>query len=216
MFPADHVKYLGLNLDKFLNWDHHIKLLSNKLSRANGVLSKLRHYAPKNILLNVYHSIFYSHMIYACPVWSLTKKMNIESITVLQKKCLRIINFAPFNSHTNDMFVNDKILKFVDIISIEQLKIIFNFLNSNLPDELMKLFHLNMEVSNCNTRNASNQGLFIPQIHTVNHGNLSLKYSGTVLWNAFIKSDSSIVSYTQIGPFKSFKFFFYLSLYECI
>ena len=127
---------------------------------------------------------------------------------------MRIIKFAPFNSHTNDMFVNDKILKFVDIISIEQLKIIFNFLNSNLPDELMKLFHLNMEVSNCNTRHVSNQGLFIPQIHTVNHGNLSLKYSGTVLWNAFIKSDSSIVSYTNIGPFKKkFPFVFFVFLF---
>ena len=47
LFPTDHVKYLGLNLDKFLNWDYHIKLLSNKLSRANGVLCKRRHYAPK-------------------------------------------------------------------------------------------------------------------------------------------------------------------------
>ena len=74
LFPADHVKYLGLNLDKFLNWYYHIKLLSNKLSRANGVLCKLRHYAPKNILFNVYHSIFYSHMTNACPVWTLTKK----------------------------------------------------------------------------------------------------------------------------------------------
>ena len=46
LFPADHVKYLGLNLDKFLNWDYHIKLLRNKLGRANGVLCKLRQYAP--------------------------------------------------------------------------------------------------------------------------------------------------------------------------
>ena len=42
LFLADHVKYLGLKLDKFRNWDYHIKLLSNKLSCANGVLCKLR------------------------------------------------------------------------------------------------------------------------------------------------------------------------------
>ena len=46
--------------------------------------------------------ISYSHMTYACPVWTLTKKMNIGLISILQSKCLRIINFAPFNSHTND------------------------------------------------------------------------------------------------------------------
>ena len=136
LFPAGHVKYLGLNLDKFLNWDCHVKLLSNKLSRANGVLCKLRNYAPKNILFNVYHSIFYSHMTYACPVWTLTKKMNIGLISILQRKCLRIINFAPFNSHTNDMFATDKILNFEDIISFEQLKVVFDFINNKLPDEL--------------------------------------------------------------------------------
>ena len=69
-------------------------------------------------------------MIYACPVWTLTKNMNIESISILQKKCMRIINFAPFNSYTNDMFADDEILKFKDIISIEQLNIVFDFLNN--------------------------------------------------------------------------------------
>ena len=152
LFPAHHVKYLGLKLDKFLNWDYHIKLLSNKLSRANGVLCKLRHYAQKNIIFNVYHSIFYSHMTYACPV-TLTKKMNIGLISILQRKCLRIINFAPFNSHTNDMFATDKILKFEDIISFEQLKVVFDFINNKLPDELNNVFQLN----NYNTRNASKE-----------------------------------------------------------
>ena len=45
---------------------------------------------------------------------------------------MRIINFAPFNSYTNDMFADDEILKYKDIISIEQLKIVFDFLNNNL------------------------------------------------------------------------------------
>ena len=31
---------------------------------------------------------------------------------------MRIINFAPFNSHTNDMFAVDKILKVIIILTI--------------------------------------------------------------------------------------------------
>ena len=46
LIPTDHVKYLGLYIDKNLSWNYHIKQLSLKLSRANGILSKLRHYAP--------------------------------------------------------------------------------------------------------------------------------------------------------------------------
>ena len=155
-------------------------------------------------------------MTYACPVWTLTKKMNIGLISILQRKCLRIINFAPFNSYTNDMLATDKILKFEDIISFEQLKVVFDKLNT-LPDELNNLFQFNCEVSNYNTRNASKEGLYIPQIQTTNHGKLSLKYSALVLWNAFIKSNCSITSFKRIRPFQIFfKIFLYFVLLNCL
>ena len=32
--PSDHVKYLGIFLDKNLAWDYNISQLSNKLSRS--------------------------------------------------------------------------------------------------------------------------------------------------------------------------------------
>ena len=43
----NYVKYLGVLIDENLSWDQHVKDLSNKLSRANEIISKLRHYAPK-------------------------------------------------------------------------------------------------------------------------------------------------------------------------
>ena len=101
LVPSDNVQYLGVYIDNFVSWDFHITLLSNKLSRANGIISKLRHFTTKETLLFVYYAIFYSHMTYGCLVWSLTTTKNIDSITILQKKSLRILNFAPINSHTN-------------------------------------------------------------------------------------------------------------------
>ena len=64
IMPSNNVKYFGARIVENLSWDHHVKELSNKLSRANGIISKLRHYAPKSAVLPVYHAIFYSHMIY--------------------------------------------------------------------------------------------------------------------------------------------------------
>ena len=74
LMPVDHVKYLGMYLDKYLSWNHHVFQLSNKLSRANGILSKLRHYAPFKTVLQVYYAIFYSHLTYGCNVWGLTSE----------------------------------------------------------------------------------------------------------------------------------------------
>ena len=83
--PSENVQYLGVYIDNFLSWDFHISQLSNKLSRANGILSKLRYFTTKEILLSVYYAIFYSHMIYGCLVWLLTTTKNMDSIIVLQK-----------------------------------------------------------------------------------------------------------------------------------
>ena len=56
--PTDNVQYLGVYIDKFLSWDCYITQLSNKLRRANGILSKLRHFTKKETLLSVYYAIF--------------------------------------------------------------------------------------------------------------------------------------------------------------
>ena len=72
LLPSDHVKYLGIFIDNNLSWDYNTIQLSIKLSRTNGILSKLRHFTPLSSLISVYYSLFYSHVTYGCSVWSLT------------------------------------------------------------------------------------------------------------------------------------------------
>ena len=189
------MKYLGLDLDQNLSFDHHVNQLSKKLSRTNGILSKLRHYTSKDTLISVYYSLFYSHILYGCPVWSLTTINNLNCISVLQKKCIRILNFSPFNSHTNQLFSDNKILKLDDIIKVQIMKLLFDFKNNNLPDDLMKLFILNSEINQYQTRNVYNKGFFIPKITTKSFGINSLKYYAPTLWNLILQNNITINSY---------------------
>ena len=212
LIPADSVKYLGLHLDKYLSWDLQTNQLSKKLSRANGILSKLRHFAPKQTLVSVYYSIFYTHLLYGCPVWSLTKKENLDTIAILQKKCMRIIHFAPFNSHTNHMYFDNKLLKFDDIICVEQLKLVFDFKNKKLPIELLDLFKLNSDIISHITRNVSKGGIFIPQVKTTNFGIKSLRCSAAVLWNNFINANE--IKITEAGISKKYLKDYFVSLYK--
>ena len=49
---------------------------------------------------------------------------NIKAMSNLQTKCLRIMNFAPLNSHINNLFTTNQKLKIDDIIKSEQLKLL--------------------------------------------------------------------------------------------
>ena len=192
LIPVDNIKYLGMYIDKYLSWNFHINQLSKKLSRANGILSKLRHNAPIETCLQVYYAIFYSHLIYGCNIWGLTTDENLKMIEVLQKKCLRIMTFSDYNSHTNPLFINLKLLKVRDIIKSQQLKLVYEFYKNLLPTDLQGLFEFDSDVHLYQTNSASKHLLHIPRIFTATYGNKSIKYHCPIVWNSTVKNNIAI------------------------
>ena len=72
LYPSKYVKYLGILIDSHLNWCFHTDLLSTKLSRSIGMLSKIRHYVSKDTLRMIYFGIFSSQLVYASQIWAQT------------------------------------------------------------------------------------------------------------------------------------------------
>ena len=181
-------------IDKYLSWNYHIQHLSTKLSRANGILSKLRHNAPLETCLQVYYATFHSHLIYGCNIWGLTSEENLYKIEVLQKKCLRIITFSDFNSHTNPLFMNLKLLKVKDLIKLHQLKLVFEFYEQVIPTDLQNLFTFSrdMHTTNLVLRSARKIFLYIPAIKTSTYGYRSMKFHCAKLWNDTFKKGIAI------------------------
>ena len=83
LIPSDNVKYLRLHLAKYLSLNIKINQLSEKLSWANGIISKLRHFVTKQTFISVYYSLFYSHLLYGCPhnlyIGEIKMKIKIRS-----------------------------------------------------------------------------------------------------------------------------------------
>ena len=44
LYTANSVKYLGIKIDENLNWHKQINNVAVKLSRANAMLSRVRHF----------------------------------------------------------------------------------------------------------------------------------------------------------------------------
>ena len=109
-----------------------------------------------------------SYASYDCNVWGLTTEENLLKIEVLQRKCVRILKFAPFNSHTNQLFIDLKFLKVKDIIDTHQLKLVYDYFMNNLPIDLTSLFSLSSEVhtTNLDLNSARKNLLRISKINT--------------------------------------------------
>ena len=196
-------------IDKHLTWDYHISELSKKLSKANGILSKLRYNAPIHNCLMVYNSIFHTHLLYGCNLWGITSEENIQKIEVLQKKCVRILSFAPFNSHANQFFIDLNILKVRDIIDSQQIKFAYDFHTNRLPQDIMDLFTYtkNIHTTNLVLKKSKKDFFYLPSITTVTYGNKSLRYRCSELWNRIVNNgiaiSADVKSHVTLNKIKS-------------
>ena len=181
------IKYLGIYLDETLSGDHQCIELSKKLSRANGLLAKIRHYAPGEIL-SIYHALFSSHLKYGSQVWGQTNNIHVQKITKLQKIALRIISFSEFRAHTSPLFKEYKILKFQDHIVLENCLLIHDFLNNKLPQSFNNYFKTTNNIYNSvSTRNSRAGSIFVPHVKTTKYGINSIKRKAILSWNSLAK-----------------------------
>ena len=118
----------GILLDETLNWEAQCTELIQKLTRANAMLTKVRHYVPQDKIISIYHAIFASHMTYGCQIWGQNDKNSLfKKIKRLQKRAIRIITFSNYDAHTEPLFKQLKILKIKDIVTLYNCIFIHDF-----------------------------------------------------------------------------------------
>ncbi len=73
-----YVTFLGVLLDENLSWKFHLTELSKKLARTCGLLFKVRHFLPVDVLTCLYNSLFSPFLQYGILVWGLTYETLIN------------------------------------------------------------------------------------------------------------------------------------------
>ena len=67
-------KYLGVFIDKHLNFDLHIEYVGKKLAKFNGRLFRARNFFTKNFLLQMYNSYAKPMISYGILAYGSAKK----------------------------------------------------------------------------------------------------------------------------------------------
>ena len=184
--PSKYVKYLGITIDCHLNWNQQINLLSSKLSRANGMMSKIRHYVPINILRNIYYAIFSSLMTYGSIIWGQAQNIHTNRISILQNKALRTITFASPRDSSNPIYYNTNILKFNDNIKLQNFLYVYDCLHGRLPTSLNYVFEPSNLKHNYPTNFSVQHQIALFKANTQTYGLNSIKYKAITFWNIVV------------------------------
>ena len=211
IMEKSYIKYLGIIIDSTLTWKQHIFCVSNKISRALGVMCKLRSFLNQKMLINLYYSIFYSHIAYSIQTWGNAGGTELNKIFIIQKRAVRLLsnNFNTLNVSSDPLFLKLDILKIKDIFLLQISKFIFNGLRKNTPSNFESWFKLNHSVHSHRTRSNFNDvvnleysnNLHILYARTSFYGLKLIKVFGPKFWNSIplhIRSAVNIKHFSKV------------------
>ena len=88
-------KFLGVIIDNKLKFSAHIKYISKKIAKGNGIILKSRKVFSNETLLSLYHTFAYPYLSYCIHVWGNAYNIHLNDLIALQNKVMRIINGVP-------------------------------------------------------------------------------------------------------------------------
>ena len=219
------IKYLGVLIDSTLSWTEHISNTSKKLSRAVGILYKLRPFVNLNIMKNIYYALIYSHLVYAIEVWGSASDIHLSKLLTLQKRAVRLMTYKdelpvlPGPLYPSlPLFLDLGFLKVKDIFTLQISKFIHKCIFLNIINNFNNWFRLSKDVHSYLTRANYNisllgntNNLFIPFGRTTNYGLKQIRINGPKIWNSL---PSDIRNIKSLIKFKSSLKYYLLETYS--
>ncbi len=117
-------KFLGVILDHRICWKSHIEYIRSKLPRNIAIMGKSKFILDQKSSYILYCSLVLPYLNYCVEVWGNTYKSNLQPLSALQKRAIRIVS----------MFQKSYIVKY------NTAKIMYKARQNLLPVNIQKLF----------------------------------------------------------------------------
>ena len=137
---VDRKKYLGVVIDRNLDWEEHISNVRTKVSRAIGFLKYCRKFLPRNTLSKIYRGIVKPHFRFCCSVWGCCGVVKVQTLQKLQNRADKIVTKSSFDTPSIGLIQSLNWPTVSDIIKSETATTVFKSLNGLVPEYLSSLF----------------------------------------------------------------------------
>lgn len=132
---VDELPYLGIIIDKKLNFSSYINTLIKKLNQSIGVLIRLKDKLPTSSLLSFYYGHIHSHLCSSALILLRSNLGDLRRLQMIQARALKIIYSLEFSYPTHDLFIinTPKILPIRGLIFLSAVNMVRKILHSTLP-----------------------------------------------------------------------------------
>ena len=185
-------KFLGVIVEQHLLWRSHILSVEASISKQCGILYLVRNSLDQRSLRLIYYTLIYPTLTYCLAVWGGSSNTSLNCLVTVQKRVIRIIAGLRRRDHTHDTFATLNILKFMDVISLNNATFVYKSLNGLIDCETY--FTSNID-NPYRTRNHTH--LTLPLV-TSSQSQTHIRYRGVKTYNNLpigIREKRSLLSF---------------------
>lgn len=185
------ITYLGVTIDPNMTWRAHISKLARIISSKIGILSRVRHYVPKFVLVLIYNTLILPHLSYCIEIWGNTYPTILKMIVNLQKKMVRLMTFSDYQAHSEPLFKQLNILNIHKLCKLHSCLFIYDLRSGQYARDLE--YFIDRPCHNIKTRSVQYGNLSIPPCRlTVTQHNF--KFACVKHWNSLPEPIKAITS----------------------
>ena len=171
-------KYLGITLDKTLNWSEHVSILCESFLKYFGIFNHIKYRVTPKIERQIYFAFIYSRIQYGIEVYSSCSETHINRLQVIQNKLLKLILKLDRLTATNILHKEIHLLKVTHISESSVLGFVNKVYCGQCPAIFLPYYKIKINAYDVRT----NGQLVTPQTR-IQFGDRAVKVKGCLLWN---------------------------------
>lgn len=133
IIPTDNIKYLGIIVDKLLNFKAHIDTLTGRVRKLIYIFKNLRDIANTFVIRKIYYALCQSLISYCISCWGGVPKTTLKPLEVAQRAILKVSSFKPLLYPTTQLY------RECNVLTVRQLFIV----NTILQQHRKTPYHVN-------------------------------------------------------------------------
>ena len=172
------IRCFGINAVNQLQFGNYINQLRTTVSRAVGIITKIRQFVPLRILKQIYFSFIHSHFTYDVIVLGATYPSYLTPLKSLQNRAIKLLSEATRFQSAHLLYKDHNTLSLNSLLIQETAKFTNKFIHKQLPVQFDNYFNRFLEINKRSTRASQKKNQLCILRFRTSRLQRSIKYRG--------------------------------------